>query len=105
MDKIKRENKIFIIAGDFNYDLLTMEKNEYTFDFINTMYSNFLQPSIIEPSRVVTNNRPTLIDNIFLNVIDKEIYSGNFIAKISDHMPNFVIINNFTRRNKYAKKR
>ena len=104
LDKIKRENKIFIITGDFNYDLLTMEKNEYTYDFINTMYSNFLIPCIKEASRAIINNRPTLIDNIFVNVIDKEIRSGNLVAKISDHRPNFIVINHFIHRKKLTKK-
>ena len=62
------------------------------------MYSNFLLPCIKEATRAIINNRPTLIDNIFVNVIDKEIYSGNLIAKISDHMPNFIVINNFINR-------
>ena len=60
-----------IIAGDFNYDLLTLEKNIYAYEFINIMLSNFLQPCILEPTRVVNNNRPSLVDNIFINSIEK----------------------------------
>ena len=56
------------------------------------MYSNFLQPCILEPTRIVGDNRPSLIDNIFINTYDKPILSGNFINKISDHMPNFAIV-------------
>ena len=104
IDKLKRENKIIIITGDFNYDLLTIENNVYAYDFINTMFSNYFQPCIIEPTRVIGNNRPSLIDNIFINTIEKEIYSGNLISKLSDHMPNFIIIQNFISRNNRIKK-
>ena len=58
------------------------------------MYSNFFQPCILEPTRITSNNRPSLLDNIFINTHDKEVYSGNIIDKISDHIPNFAIINN-----------
>jgi len=61
------------------------------------MYSNFLLSCITEAVRTVINNRPTLID-IFVNMIDKEIHSGNLVAKISDHMPNFIVINNFRKK-------
>ena len=36
----------------------------------------------------------TLIDNIFSNVIDPDIISGNLTATISDHLPQFAIIPN-----------
>ena len=34
--------------------------------------------------------QPTLIDNIFLNSLEFETFSGNLISKITDHMPNFI---------------
>ena len=37
------------------------------------MYSKFLQPCILEPTRTTANNRPSIIDNIFANTIDKKI--------------------------------
>ena len=43
----------------------------------STMYSNFLQPCIIEPTRIVPGNRPSLVINIFMNIIDKNLYNGN----------------------------
>ena len=84
--------------GDFNYDILKMQKNQHIDDFINTMFSNFFQPCITEPTRVVDRDRPSLIDNIFSNVIDKKIVSGNILSKISDHMPNFLIILDFVHK-------
>ena len=67
------------------------------------MYSNFLWPYILEPTRIVANNRPSITDNIFINTIDKKTGSGNITDKESDHMPNFLLIRDITERKKYQK--
>ena len=90
---IRKEKKKIIITGDFNYDLLTFTKNDIVNEFITLMYENLLQPCITKPTRVNDYQKPTLIDNIFVNTIDVPI-SGNLIGRISDHFPNFVIIEN-----------
>ena len=66
----------------------------YVNEFLNTIYSNFLQPCITEPTRAPSKNRRTLINNIFVNIYDKQLFAGNFLDKLSDHLPNFLIINN-----------
>ena len=91
LSKITNSNKTVIIPEDFNY-ILKYEHNKYITDFLNIMYSNLLQPCITEPTRIVGNNRPVLLDNIFINTYNKNVSSGNIIEKISYHMPNFVII-------------
>ena len=71
------------------------------------MYSNFLQPHIIYPTRIVNNAKPTLVDNIFTNCIENDIFSGNLIEIVSDHMPNFIIIPNYQKselEKKYQKR-
>ena len=65
------------ICGDFNYDLLKHEFNSHINEFINIMSSSFLQPCITKPTRIVSYNRPPLVSNIFVNVYDKTIFSGN----------------------------
>ncbi len=77
---------------DFKFDLLKYEKIPSVDNFLNIMLSNFYQPLILQPSRCTDNSRPALVDNIFLNSIDSITKSGNLIPKVSDHMPNFVII-------------
>ena len=94
LQRIKNNNKIVVITGDFNYDILKYEHNNIINDFINLMYSHFLHPCILEPTRIVSHNRPSLLDNIFINIHNKIIHSGNLLDKISDHMPNFLIIEN-----------
>ena len=61
---------------------------------IYIMYSHFFQPCITEPTRNVGRNKPSLIDSIFINTCTKSLNAGNIIDKISDHLPNFLIIQN-----------
>ena len=48
---------------------------------------------ILQPTRI-TSHSNNLTDNIFSNVIDPDIISGNLTATISDHLPQFSIISN-----------
>ena len=56
------------------------------------MSSYFYTPHIHKPTRT-TNHTATLIDNIFFNSIKYHTISGNILSDISDHLPNFLIIN------------
>ena len=103
LGKIKNNSKTTIITGDLNYDILKYDFNKTIANFLNLMYSNFLQPFILAPTRIVGNSRPSLIDNIFINTYDKPILSGNFINKISDHMPNFAIVRDILIKTKKIK--
>ena len=67
------------------------------------MTSNFLQPCITEPTRIIQGNRPSIVDNIFTIIFDKELYSGNLLDKITDHLPNFLIIKNIKNNHKNKK--
>ena len=91
LHKLNREKKNIILAGDFNYDLLTYAKNEKVNDFITTIYENMLHPCITQPTRIIEHQRPSIIDNIFINVNEEPI-CGNIINRISDHFPNFILI-------------
>ena len=67
-----------------------------TNDFINMMFSQHLQPLVLHPTRI-TDTTSTLTDNIFVNiVIGSNIQSGNILYLISDHLPQFCIITDFT---------
>ena len=89
MEKI---NCVYIVMGDFNLDLLKFD----TDSFLNSMLSTFFQPQILQPTRI-TDHTAILIDNIFLNS-NRETFtiSGNFIYDLTDHLPNFLIISNYT---------
>ena len=67
------------------------------------MHSNFLHPCITEPTRLIKKQKPCLIDNIFVNFFNKKIISGNLFDKISDHLPNYVVIKDIN--NKHTKRK
>ena len=71
--------------------------------FVDIMYENFLQPCIIKPSRIINDQKLSIVDNIFTNIINKNITSGNLFSKISDHMPNFILIENLVHKPKRRK--
>ena len=95
LDKISQENKFCVIMGDFNLNLLNYETHGGTDEFLNTMGSYFYHPEILQPTRI-TEHSATLIDNIFFNSINHHTISGNIIHDLTDHLPNFLIINNFS---------
>ena len=72
-----------------------MNYNEHnqTNEFLDSLASNSFIPLILQPNRI-TSHSNSLIDNIFSNVIDPDIISGNLTATISDHLPQFSIIPN-----------
>ena len=91
--KIKTECKSCYILGDYNVNLLNADNHSPTQEFVDTMYSKSLFPSIIKPTRV-TRHTGTLIDNIFCNdVLYKNSFVGILYSDISDHFPVFYIDN------------
>ena len=72
-----------------------MNYNEHnqTNELLDSLASNSFIPLILQPTRI-TRHSNTVIDNIFSNVIDPDIISGNLTATISDHLPQFAIILN-----------
>lgn len=90
-------NKIHLVCGDYNLDLLNPHRNTKILDFINTMYSNSLFPLITKPSRITTETA-TLIDNIFTNSIDNDITAGLLINDITDHLPVFGIFQHLKKK-------
>ena len=91
IEKVHRESKYCIMLGDFNTNLLNNDTHSPT-EFLNNLGSYFFQPRILKPTRI-TNYSATLIDNIFFNSLEHSTLSGNILSDISDHLPNFLIIN------------
>lgn len=65
---VLNESKTYRICGDFNIDLLNASKHNITSDFLDSFYSRGLYPLITKPSRV-TLSCPTLIENIYLQIL------------------------------------
>ena len=90
--KLLKEKNQIVIMGDFNIDLLKVNDHKESERFLDTMLDNDLMPYICQPTRFDKDMKATLIDNIFLNQVSTEIISGNIMAMVSDHLPNFVLI-------------
>ena len=93
LKKVSKENKEIYLCGDFNIDLLKINKGSYFLDFYNILNSYGILPSIIHPTRVVEGQQPSLIDNIFTNNLKDELCSGNIQFTLSEHFSQFVSVN------------
>ena len=82
-----------------------MNYNEHnpTNEFSGSLAANSFITLLLQPIRI-TSHSNILIDNIFSNIINPYIISGNLTtATISDHLPQFTIIPNMfgnTKSNK-----
>ena len=92
LNKIKLEDKIPYLLGDYNINLLNTESHPPTQEFADLMMAHCIVPTIIKPTRV-TSRSATLIDNIFCGSIlenDKQL-NGILYTDVSDHFPIFHI--------------
>ena len=103
-DKLCKKNTPIIIMDD-NIDFLKCETNAETSKYIeNLIKMNFLPISLL-PTRI-TSKSSTLIDHVYLyedklkpNII--KIHCGNILTDITDHVGNYLLINN-SLHNKYS---
>ena len=79
--------------GDFNVNLINYYKNRGTYEFLEQLFNHNFTPQITLPTRI-TEKTATLIDNIFVNGQTQKYNSGNITMSISDHLPQFIIIEN-----------
>ena len=82
------------ILGDYNIDFLQMKSNTNTPSrFEDFLLSNGLSPVISIPTHSRVNCKPSCIDNIFTNDIEKTQLSGTISDSPGDHLPVFEISN------------
>ena len=92
LSNLAKENKLIAVMGDFNIDLLKYDNHTPSNDFINMMFSYHFQPSILHPTRI-TDSSSTIIDNIYVNnATESNIFAGNILSLISDHLPRFAVL-------------
>ena len=72
--------------------MLKFDKNKEITEFLDFLTTKWFTPQILGPTRITENEQVSLIDNFFINFNDWHCTSGNFFEKISDHLPNFLII-------------
>lgn len=88
----------FLCAGDINIDLLDEEASG---EFCNSMYSYDVFPLVNIPTRI-TDDTAKCLDHIWYNKCNV-VFSGSFVADISDHYPVFAVLN-VTRGNRPQRK-
>ena len=55
-----------ILTSDFNLNLLKFDTNTEVNDFLDLRTRNWFRPHILDPTRITSQDKPSLIDNIFL---------------------------------------
>ena len=88
---INQENKLIVLLGDYNIDLLKYGTHIKTTEFLDDMISHGLLPVITKPTRI-TKHSATLIDHIYTNIIQNTSSSGIILTDIADHFGTFLII-------------
>ena len=95
LTKLNRQKTKFILAGDYNINLLHCDKHSETEQFLNHIFSNSCLPAITRQTRFSATDY-SLIDNIIYK-IDKLQNNNNgtnnisriLISDVSDHSPIF----------------
>ena len=65
LNKVARENKKVILTGDFNLNHQKFDTNTEVNDFLDLRTRNCFSPHILGPTRITSQDKPSLIDNIF----------------------------------------
>ena len=88
---IHRLSKRSYITGDFNIDLLKINRNTYYNNFYESLTGQGLFPMTTRPTRL-SDDLNTLIYNMFTNNLGKTHIFGVLTSPISDHLLNFCIL-------------
>ena len=94
LQQISKENKRLDLLGDFNINPLNFNDVDSVKNFVDTLESSFLLPSVSLQTRV-TATSSTLID-IFFSPSKYKVSSGNLLINISDHLSQYLIYAHIT---------
>ena len=86
LDVLEMENKMVILCGDFNYNLLDMRHDNNVLNFNNLLSAYCYFPTIFKPTRI-QNEKQSILDNFYINELSYHEKSGVFIDDLSDHLP------------------
>ena len=100
---------ICTLLGDLNVDLLQVDTDIECCDYYDDLLASpGFKPLIMQPTRVMTRSNgtsATLIDNIFVNDIETRSVGGNITTSLSDHFPQFSILDILEGKHKIKEKR
>ena len=90
---LKKSDKydIALWGGDVNIDIVQQDHDNV--EYVTTLACHNYLPYITRPTRI-TSHSATLIDHMFIKIkkTDHNMFSGNLYCSITDHLPNFVVI-------------
>jgi Txe/YoeB family toxin of Txe-Axe toxin-antitoxin module len=66
LGRIRHENKLMYLMGDFNINLLNCDSHVPSSEFLDVLHSNSFFPLITKPTRI-QQDTASLIDHIFCN--------------------------------------
>ena len=85
-----------VLLGDYNINLATVNNDNQSATFYNSMNAYSLIPVILNPTRE-TDNSSTIIDNILISNLNNFL-PGIFKIDLTDHYPIFIIYKNYFSR-------
>ena len=94
-------NPVFVLT-DSNIDLLRINSCNYAPDFLLSLQSCSMLPTIDKPTCIYCDSA-TLIDNIFVNNFNDLVLSGNVITDLNDHFSQFCIMHSTLTKNRLLK--
>ena len=82
--------------SDFDTIILNTRIEPNVSNFYDILSSNSFAPYLLQPTRLARNSK-ILVDNIFLNSIEFNTFSGsgNLASQISNHLSQFLILKDF----------
>ena len=91
LSAFEKRNAEVILAGDFNIDLLQVNRKSIFSEFFDLMTSFSFYPKVTLPTRL-SKSKGSLIDNFFVKLSDKTNSSSACIltSALSDHFPYFI---------------
>ena len=84
VEKPSASGRWIFIMTDAKINLLYYKWSNYAQKFLHLLQSYSFILTIDKPTRVL-NKSATLIDNIFINNYEANVYSGIIVSDISDH--------------------
>ena len=105
LTQLNKTNTEVIIGGDWNLNILKINENNAFSDFLDAMFNNSFYPKITMPTRFATHSA-TLLDNFYCKFSDCSLNAsaGILISRVSDHLPYFLCLNNFSKQKKVNSK-
>ena len=88
IQKLEKQKKNLTVSGDFNINLLMVNRRDAYQQFFDMLITRGLIPQATLPTRF-SSKSATLIDNIYVRPLDgnKVLSSHIFVSKLSDHFP------------------